>query len=374
MKLSDWGFQRLFEQAFVYNILWEDTEVDETHLHVDESSRILAISGAGCGVANHLSRHPRRIDAVDINRHHLALTALKVAANRSIPSHGEYYELLGHGRHPNPERAVGELAATLPVWVQRYWAKRWPLFNRSMIKHGVTARMLETFRLLTGVDASWLKHRFGETLDERRAALRAVMEPLLDRPLIHSLLGSPFTLFALGINFSQRERIEEAEGASFSRYLMTYLERVCATDLERNWFVWYVVTGGYEHASSDALPPLLREASHERALGADTEVAFHNDNVFDVLHDASASRWTHFTLCDAVDWMPRRTQRHLFEEILRTSVDGARVLYRSVQDESLIERHGLERHFQLDVAASDAASRADQTKLYRRVNFYTVCH
>ena len=72
--------------------------------------------------------------------------------------------------------------------------------------------------------------------------------------------------------------------------------------------------------------------------------------------------------------MPEDTQRHLLKEIIRTSRDGARMLYRTVEQDSLVERHGLERHLKLDVAASDIASHDDRSRQYRRVNFYTVAH
>ena len=49
--LLDGAFEQVFARTFVYNILFEDAEVDERFLGLDESSRVLAISGAGCGVA-----------------------------------------------------------------------------------------------------------------------------------------------------------------------------------------------------------------------------------------------------------------------------------------------------------------------------------
>ena len=94
MRIRNWGFEKLFSRAFVYNILFEDTEVDERFLDVRPNSTVLSISGAGCGVANHLSRSPRSVDAVDINAHHLALCALKSAAVRWLSSHDELYSVV----------------------------------------------------------------------------------------------------------------------------------------------------------------------------------------------------------------------------------------------------------------------------------------
>src|SRR5271166_1764786 len=87
MGLSDTAFQHLFKHLFVYNMLFEDTEVDERFLGVGPESRVLGISGAGCGIANQLSRRPRSVDAVDINAKHLAITALKTSSARELESH-----------------------------------------------------------------------------------------------------------------------------------------------------------------------------------------------------------------------------------------------------------------------------------------------
>ncbi|MFO0712796.1 MAG: DUF3419 family protein [Sandaracinus sp.] len=104
---QDLVFRHTFQELFVYNILFEDSEVDEQVLALDEQSDVLAISGAGCGVAAMISRAPRSIDAIDLNGHHLALAALKVEAPRRLQRYGAFYagDLMGadasYCRFPN---------------------------------------------------------------------------------------------------------------------------------------------------------------------------------------------------------------------------------------------------------------------------------
>jgi len=374
MRVQDWSFERLFKRAFVYNILFEDTEVDERYLDVDERSRVLAISGAGCGVANHVSQNAQSVDAVDINPHHLALTALKTSAVQKLESHDELYTMFGRGYHPDPENAVAHLTADLPRWIRSYWRSHYKVFKRSMIQEGMTAQGLRILRNLTGMDAEWLRHRIPESVEERHRILEESVFPVFERPWVKMLLNSPVQLMALGVNFSQRDRLLETEGTDLVGYFCEYIKRLAETDLERNWFAWYAAAGYYNHELPEAVPPYLRPDHHEVSKRAPTAVRYRRKNIFKVLDRAQQNTWTHYTLCDAVDWMPEKAQRKLFDEILRTSRDGARMLYRSVEDHSLIERHGLERHFQLDAEASRLASEQDRTRQYRRVNFYTVCH
>jgi S-adenosylmethionine-diacylglycerol 3-amino-3-carboxypropyl transferase len=375
MRVADEAFQQLFRHLFVYNMLFEDTEVDERFLGVAPSSRILGISGAGCGIAGHLSRRPQRIDAVDINARHLAITALKVSAARELESYEEFYQLWGYGTHPQSRRVVGRLTERLPAWLQRHWGAHHRIFTHSFNRCGLTARFFSLMRRLAGVDAQWLRKVIAEPVKERRRLISQRFAPIFRKPWVAALLRSPVHLVAIGVNHAQRDRMLRAERLKdVVDYLLMHLGRVADTDLERNWFAWNAVAGHFNHDRGDAIPPFLRRDRHQSSFGAKTEVAFHHQNILDVLAAAGPNTWTHYTLCDAPDWMPDGARQRLLHEIFRTSADGAVVLHRSVDEGLLPERHGLERHFRLMTEASEIATQTDRTRQFRRVAFYRVEH
>jgi len=373
MRVRDRAFQQLFSRLFVYNILFEDAEVDERYLGLNETSSVLGITGAGCGVAGMVSARPRRIDAVDINPHHLALTALKCTATQWLRPYSSFYDLFGRGWQADPAATVSSLVGHLPSWMQKYWKKHHRVFGRTIHHEGLTAQVIHGLRRLTGVDGGWLRHMISQPVEVRLQVIDEQIVPVLRRPEIATFLRSPLQLVALGINFSQRDRLLETEGTDLVDYFVDHLKRLATTDLETNWFVWYFTAGQYNHDHPDAVPPYLRRDRYDRSLHAPTTVSYHRRSIFDVLDEAGPRTWSHYTLCDAVDWMPPSTQRSLFESILRTSRDGAIVLYRSVEDETVVERLGLDRHFQL-LPVTGPASEADRSRQYRRVNFYQVCH
>lgn len=375
MRFHDGLFQELFRHLFVYNMLYEDTEVDERFLEVGPGSRILGISGAGCGIANHLSRRPTSIDAVDINARHLAITALKTSAARNLESYEEFYDLWGRGTAAHPASLVARLTEHLPRWVQRHWRSNHSVFAESFHRRGLTARLFSLLRRLARVDAAWLRKRIAEPVAERRRIISETFSPILRKPAVAALLKSPLHLVALGVNGAQLERMLRAEQLDdIVEFVLMHLGRVAETDLERNWFVWLAIAGDFNHDRPDAIPPFLRRGHHAKSLGADTKVRFHHRNIFDVLADAGRDAWTHYTLCDAADWMPHAVQQKLLREILRTSADGAIVLHRSVEHAPLPERHGLEGHFRLMTEAAATATRLDRTRQFRRVDFYQVQH
>lgn len=373
--VADAAFERVFKQMFVYNILFEDSEVDEQFLGIDENSSVLGISGAGCRIAGHLSQHPRRIDAVDINRHHLALTALKVSAAQSMPSYGAFYDLLGRGWSPDSERVVGKLTGDLPSWMQNHWKRNHGMFREGLFRNGLTSRLLGALRQMAGVDEGWLRRLIPLDVETRKRLTVETFRPVLTNPWMKWILESPVHLVAIGVNYAQCDRMLAIEGVpDIVGFLLMHLERVAATDLARNWFVWYAIVGHYDHEDQGAVPPFLRRDRHERSYRAPTEVSYHRRNVFEVLDEAGPNSWSHFTMCDAPDWMSDAAQKRLFQSVIRTGKDGGVLQYRTVEDDSLVERHGFGKHLQLMVDETKMATAMDRTRQFRGVRYYRIVH
>lgn len=366
-------FGALWQNVSVYNLLFEDSEVDEALLDLDADSRIVAISGAGCGVAGMLASRPRRIDAIDLNHHHLALTALKCAAVRGERSHERLTALLRDGKVRSSLDAVGPLCRHMPSWAQRYWGEHHGRFEEGLYRTGLTARMLGSFRAVAGLDARWLRAAIPMTPAQRVRHLEGALLPLLRTTLARAFLSSPAQLLALGINYAQRARLLATEEVpDMAAFIAKYLRRLCETDLSTNWFVWYAVTGGFNPDRADCAPPYLRRERHERALEATTDLRLHRRGIVDYLRTRSPRSVSHFALLDVPDWLSATEQRALFAEVSRTATDGATLLFRSVEDESPIDRLELGRRFSLDANRTRIATDLDRTRQYRAVRFYRV--
>ncbi len=374
-RWKDQVFQSVFTRTFTFTLLLEDAEVDDRYFEVDERASVLSISGAGCSVTGMLSRRPRRIDVVDSNRHHLAITALKMAAARGLQSYETFYRLFGHGSHPAAAEVVAPLLPGLPPWLQRYWAERIGLFSSSLYHRGLMGRLFGALRAQAGTGHGWMTRMMREPVAVRRAEIEARFAPVLRSAPVATLMRSPVFLLANGINYVQRERNLRADRTGdVVDVILAYLRRIAATDLERNWIAWNATVGAFNHDLPEAVPPYLRRAHHERSLGAPTDVRFHNADIFSVLAGAGRGAWTHVNLCDAIDWMPPHVQRRLLLEAARTTGEGGIVLYRSVEDRCLATDLGLEGQLRRIEPASTEASALDRTSLYRRVNFYRVLH
>ena len=376
MNLRDAAFQTAFSKLFVYNILFEDAEVDEKYLGIDENSSVIGITGAGCGIAGMVSRQPQRIDAVDINPHHLALTALKATTAQRLFPYTTFYDLFGRGWRPDPKETIASVADHMPSWMQKYWSKagNYERFNRNFYTEGLTAQMLTKLRHMSGINATWLRSIMDQPVEVRMRAVEEWIGPVLQRPYVKAILSSPVQLLSLGINFSQRDRLLHTEGTGMVDYFVTHMKRVAETNIETNWFAWFVVAGQFNHENADAVPPYLRRSRWENSYGSPTRMNYHNRNIFDVLGEGGRNTWSHFTFCDAPDWMPPDVQQRLLNEVLRTSRDGGVMLYRTVEDNDIVASLGMEKHFKRMDAESNAASLADRSRQYRHVHFYQIQH
>lgn len=374
VQLKDLLFQQTFARIFVYNILFEDAEVDERFFGVDEGSRVFCVSGAGCGVAGMLARNPARIDAVDINGHHLALTALKVEAARLCRPYSSFYDLLGRGWLPDAGPVLARITRDLPDWVRRYWRANARLFQRTLYGEGLTSKLVGELRRRSGIDGDWLRGLLDQPVEARQAAIEEMIGPVLRSPLARLLTRSPLQHLALGINYRQSERIEEAEKMRLADFSLQYIKRLAETDLRTNWFAWYFVTGQFHHDEPEGVPPYLRRDHYERSQKADTQTRYFRGSFFDALRSAANGSWTHYSLLDSPDWLDRKGEQRLLEEIARTGREGAIVLHRTVEEGSMFERNPAGRRFEEMVDETEQASALDRTRQYRRVYFHRLVH
>ncbi|SNT50105.1 S-adenosylmethionine-diacylglycerol 3-amino-3-carboxypropyl transferase [Asanoa hainanensis] len=371
--LADRAFAATFHHVFTFSLLYEDSEVDNRVLDLDSRARVLAVSGAGCGVAGLLAAHPARIDAVDTNRHHLALAALKVAAARRMTSHAEFYQLLGRGRHDDPAGVLRPLMAALPSWVGRYWSTNHHRFRHNLYAEGLVGTFQRLLRQKVGVDADFLRTVQALPPAERLARFDPIFASLRRWWPMRVLVNTPLFQLGVGVNFAQRRRnLRANRAASMMDVVTAHFERLVRTDLETNWFVWSCLTGEFNHDHPDAVPPYLREQSHKQSLVAPTRVGFHHASLQRMLAGATPGQWSHFSLCDVLDWLPASAQRELLHRIARVGGEGAVVLTRSVEDACVVDRVGLSGLYERVEPASTLASEQERTRLYGRVDVYRV--
>ncbi len=350
--LSRKGFsERLFGILFsglVYPQIWEDPDVDMAAMELTSGHRLVTIGSGGCNVLAYLSRSPGRIDVVDLNLHHIALNRLKLAAFRHLPSRADVVRMFGmENVRSNSASFDIFLAPNLDPQTRSYWERRrWngrrriDAFDRNIYRSGLLGRFIATGHLLArlhGVDLS--EFSTTRSLREQRLFFDTQIAPLFDKPLIRWLTSRKSSLFGLGIPPQQYDALaRSSENRTMAPILRQRLEKLaCHFPLRDNYFAWQAFARRYPTKSEGCLPTYLRPENYLAIRENLDSVAVHHASVTELLARKPAASVDRYVLLDAQDWMTDDQLNELWAEIGRTAAPGARVIFRTAGEPSILE-------------------------------------
>jgi S-adenosylmethionine-diacylglycerol 3-amino-3-carboxypropyl transferase len=287
--------QGLLERAFafafrglVYAQIWEDPVVDMEALAITPDCHVVTIASGGCNVLSYLTANPGRITAVDLNTAHVALNRLKLTAAERLPGYGQFRRFFGDADcRENIEAYDRHIRPHLDEVSRRYWEGR-DLVGRRRI----------------GMFRRWLTEQ-------------------------------PASLFGLGIPPAQYTAL--AGGSDMASVLRARLERLaCGHALHQNYFAWQAFGRGYAKDAEAPLPPYLQAGNHAVVAERAERVDVVHANMTDWLGTQPDGSLDRYILLDAQDWMTDAQLTALWTEITRTARPGARVLFRTAAEPSLL--------------------------------------
>jgi S-adenosylmethionine-diacylglycerol 3-amino-3-carboxypropyl transferase len=382
--------QRLLDRAFalafkglVYAQIWEDPVVDMEALAIAPGNRIATIASGGCNVFSYLTADPVEIVAVDLNTAHVALNNLKRVAIQRLPDHASLRRFFADADSSgNIADYRAFVRPHLDEVSRRYWEGR-DLVGRRRINgfaHGLYKRgLLGGFIGLAHLVARM--HRVdprqfleARTIEEQRAIFETKFAPFFDRKFIRWVTDQRSSLFGLGIPPAQYDAL--ADGKPMADVLRARLEKLtCDFALEDNYFAWQAFGRGYGKGAAASLPPYL-QADHYAAVRARAErVTMLHANMTDMLAAADAASFDRYIFLDAQDWMSDAQLTALWSEVARTARPGARVLFRTAAEPTLLPGRlpdDLLRRWDYRAAESLAFTRRDRSAIYGGVHLYIL--
>ncbi|SIQ53689.1 S-adenosylmethionine-diacylglycerol 3-amino-3-carboxypropyl transferase [Rhizobium sp. RU35A] len=343
--------ERLFGLMFsglVYPQIWEDPDVDMAGMELREGHSIVTIGSGGCNMLAYLSCQPASIDVVDLNPHHIALNRLKLAAFSALPNHSDVVRLLAsENTRTNTKAYDNFIAPKLDAATRAYWDKRTlsgrrriSVFDRNIYRTGLLGRFIAAGHLLArlhGVDLTEMAN--ARSLREQRQFFESHIAPLFDKPLIRWLTSRKSSLFGLGIPPQQYDELASlaAEG-SIAPVLRQRLEKLaCHFPLRDNYFAWQAFVRRYARPHEGQLPTYLKPEHYRQIRNNVSRVKVHHATFTELLSEKAAGTVDRYVLLDAQDWMNDRQLNELWAEITRTAAPGARVIFRTAAEKSIIE-------------------------------------
>lgn len=114
-------FSSVVSNNLVYNTCWEDPKVDRELLDLDEKSRIVMLTSAGCNALDYLLDDVQQIHCVDANPAQNALLELKQALFKNH-NYQLLWDFFGEGKKQGSELVYQQqLRNLLSPEAQSYW-------------------------------------------------------------------------------------------------------------------------------------------------------------------------------------------------------------------------------------------------------------
>jgi len=378
--------ERLFALLFsglVYPQIWEDPEVDMAAMELTEGHRVVTIASGGCNMLAYLTRSPGRIDVVDLNGAHVALNRLKLAAFTALPNYEDVLRFFGEPGHsanvPAYDRFIAE---KLDARSRRYWETRDLLgrrricaFGRDFYRTGLLGffiAMGHRAAKFHGVDPAEIMQ--STNLRDQRRFFEERLKPLFDKPLVRWATSRKASLFGLGIPPAQYDALLSSGNGSMAEVLSTRLEKLaCHFPLKQNYFAWQAFARRYPREGEAELPVYLKRENFATIRANSGRVFVHHANFVELLAAKPAGSVDRFILLDAQDWMSDQQLNTLWTEITRTAAPGARVIFRTAAQPTLLTGRlsdALLGEWRYEFARSRELAAGDRSAIYGGFHLY----
>lgn len=382
-----WLLERTFTFAFrsmVYPQIWEDPRVDMEALQLTPQSRMVTIASGGCNAMSYLVADPARIYAVDLNETHIALNKLKLAAARHLPSHATFLRFFGDAADRRNAFLYSDLIAPhLDDESRAYWdgrdysgRRRITRFGRNFYRYGLLGNFIGAGHVIAHL-LGGRPERLTQagSRDEQRAIFDAELAPLFDKPVVRWLTSNRASLFGLGIPPAQYDALCDYGRKHMADVLKERTERLATGfDLKDNYFAWQAFGRHYDPSAEGSLPPYLEKENFQAIKARAGRITVLHQNLIHFLAGEPSESLDRYSLLDAQDWMDDATLNALWREITRTARPGARVIFRTAGEETILPgrlEDGLLAAWRYEDAQSKALFAKDRSAIYGGFHIYT---
>jgi S-adenosylmethionine-diacylglycerol 3-amino-3-carboxypropyl transferase len=378
--------ERTFTFAFrsmVYPQIWEDPRADMEALEITPQTRIMTIASGGCNVMSYLSANPARITAIDLNGTHIALLKLKLAAAQHLPNHATFYRFFGAANDRRNIALYNDLIAPhLDADTRGYWEgreltgrRRISRFARNFYHFGLLGRFIATGHLAARIFGANPKRLIeARSIEEQRQIFDREIGPAFNHPVLRWITSNRASLFGLGIPPVQYDALSGGGARPMHEVLKERAERLATGfDLKDNYFAWQAFGRSYAAQGEGPCPPYLEKGNFAATKARANRVDVVHDNMIRFLSNEPAESMDRYILLDAQDWMDDAALNALWREITRTARPGARVIFRTAGEESILPGRvddGTLGQWTYDAARSAEIHAKDRSAIYGGFHLY----
>lgn len=336
IKAHDKFFRSIHKNNLIYNACWEDPRLDREIMNLDEKSKVVMVSSAGCNALDYLLDSPERIFSVDLNPRQNALVELKKAVIKK-GSYEDLFAMFGKGIHPDIECFYKELCPGLPKYVRDFWDKKIYYFSKPRIRssfyyHGTAGKAAWIFKSIFKSNKKLREQIYlifeAKSIEEQQDIF-AKIEDELWNAFSSNLVKNPLIMVMLGVPRPQIKLINKQYPGGLEGFVKDKLKHVFTTVPIRDNYFWRVYfTGEY---TPECCPNYLKKENFEFLRENVDRIKCFSMSFTDFLKK-NPGEYSHFVLLDHQDWLAWNDPQALEEEwnqIFRNSYPGSKILLRS---------------------------------------------
>lgn len=321
--------ERMVFHGIVFNMSWEDPEMDRVAFGLGGADTVISISSAGCNPLNFLTQSPRRLISVDSNPAQNALLELKLAGIETL-DHPTFVDIFA-ARNPGVVSRVytDKLRPNISPRAQAYWDRNLWMVERDLYRYGrmgLFCRLLRGFTRMLGIAPATMEEFFElRSLEEQKTWYEKQIAPRLWGPWSRRFVNFRPLMWLAGVHPRQFDLVDDRHDMyDFVKERVEYaLTKVPSYD---NYFLSLAVTGRFR---GNRLPPYLLEENFDTLRRNLDRVEVVNGWLGPYLDTQPAQSIDKFNLLDIFDWMTPEAFEQTLKSVLRAARPGATMIYRS---------------------------------------------
>lgn len=232
------------DYTYIYNVSWEDPQLDHEAFHPGPNDHIITIASAGCNVFDYLIEGAR-VTAVDLNAAQIALTELKAIACQKL-TYEHFFEIFAKNKiNLLKAKYESDIRPLLTERSKKFWDGH--IKTLKSVLYSGTSGILAYFvcRILFRlIGLGFIRQTIVErqSMDEFHVAVKRhsrrlnffcnVIDTLISQAGFAMLAGVPSRQLELGLHRNDN--------------FQTVFKRICSTDLVHdNYFYYGYIAGEY---------------------------------------------------------------------------------------------------------------------------------
>lgn len=319
-------------QVSLYNLVftqnWEDPESDGKALNISSGETLLAITSGGCNVLGFLLFDPGMIYSLDINPAQNFLLELKIASIRKF-TFEEFISFSGLKNHDNRLELFKQIRPLLSKEAREFWTKNQKVISNGFIMQGKYERFIRlagrfiNFLQGPGRVSGLLKEK---TPDEQKIYFDKVWNTrrfhYLFKLMFNKRMLAKRGLVADYFHFDDGSR---SFAESFYKRSRNAFRNI---PIKGNYFLSLYLKGKY--ANDLEVPAYLKKENFEIIKSRVDRIKITTADAQSWIDAMPEGSIDCFALSNICELMSISDTNRLFNGVLRTAKDGARIIFRNL--------------------------------------------